>query len=699
MTRHLRSFAGSLAATALILLCPPAGGQDENLRQFDPSDVYFQAWLQVREAEQAVKDGKFLEGYNTYNKAAKLFDTVGLYHPEWKPHLVKDRQQSTRDAMSEIREKALGEQRAEEDKVDALVIEGPGSPMKVEEPGIKPLTPAERQQVAALQRQIAGLKRQLADAVNDRNANAAQLRRALDDLETRRNRLARAPLEGQVQDLNEQIGKIQRERDAMAAALQQSRGEYQNAVAQLAIMQAERDNAVQRAAQLENNLEIQKNAANDVVRGLRKQLAELKSTLGERDRQLAAANQRAESLERQLKESHAEIADLREERDALLKERDHMAALLALNETDRVKALIKQNMELGKELNEARANLAKVVEDNNANAAELNNAKRDLVVAKARIIEINRENARQAMRLAELEKKLRDAGDELAAGARRNNGGGNREEILMLQGIIDRQLKIQRRRAHAKELLMEQVKRLAVGDDQFTAAVEMFAGQELELTDEERKMVEDRIVDDEFVFGDHADPQERRAAEGELQRSIRVKTDLARRAFSKDRLLVARELFESVIEEHPGHVQSMLNLGVVHLRNNDPLSAVQAFNDAIAIRGQIPYANFMLGVAFYQMAEYGRARECLRIALDRDPANAMAHAYLGSICAVSGEIPAAVENFEAAIRLDPTLTEPFYNLAILKAREGRKKEALELYRKALENGAQPDLDLEKSISG
>jgi cytochrome c-type biogenesis protein CcmH/NrfG/uncharacterized coiled-coil DUF342 family protein len=697
MTRHLRSFAGGLAVTVLLCLGPQAGGQDENLRQFDPSDVYFQAWLQVREAEQAVKDEKFLEAYNTYNKAAKLFDTVALYHPEWKPHLVKDRQQSTRDSMGEIREKALAEQREEEGKLDGLVVEGPGNPMKVEEPGIKPLSPAERQKVSALQQQIRALNQQLAGAINDRNANAAQLRRALNELETERNRLSRAPLQGQVQDLNDRIGKVQRERDAMAAALQQSRGEYQNAVAQLALMQAGRDQAVQRAAQLENNLNIQKDAANDVVRGLRKQLADLKGTLEERDKQLSAANQRADSLERQLKESHAEIADLREERDALLKERDHMAALLALNETDRVKALIKQNMELGKELNEARDNLAKVVEDNNHTATELNNAKRDLVVAKARIIEINRENAAQGVRLRELEAKLREAGDELAAGAR-NGDVGNREEIMMLQGIIDRQLKLQKRRSHAKDLLMEQVKRLSIEDDQFTAALEMFAGQNLELTPEERKAFEDNIVDGEFVFGDHPGPQEREAAEGQLQRSIRVKTDLAQRAFAKGRLLVAREFFESVLDEHPGHVQSMLNLGVVNLRNNDPLMAIQSFNDAIAIRGQIPYAHFMLGVAYYQMTEYVRAQECLQTSLDGDPTNAMAHAYLGSIFAVSGEIAAAEKNFEAAIRLDPTLTEPFFNLAILKAREGNKNKALELYRKALENGAQPDLDFEKSIS-
>lgn len=697
MTLHLRSFAGGLAVTVLLLLCPPADGQDDDLRQFDPSDVYFQAWLQVREAEQSIKDEKFLDAYNTYNKAAKLFDTVALYHPEWKPHLVKDRQDSTRDSMGEIREQALAQQRDAEEKFEGLV-EGPGTAMKLEEPGIKPLSPAKRQQVSALQQQIAALQLQLRDAVNDRNANAAQLRRALTELEAERNRLARAPLQGQVRELTDQINKVKRERDAMGAALQQSRGEYQKAHAQAAAMQAERDNAVQLAAELEGKLQVQSKAANDVVRSLRKQLVDLRETLKIKDELLETANQRADALQRQLRESHAEIADLREERDALLQERDHMAALLALNETDRVKALIKQNMELGKELNEARDNLSKVVEDNNHTATQLNDATRDMVVAKARIIQLNRENSQQRKRLDQLETKLRAAGSELAAGSRIPDNVANREEVAMLQGIIDRQLKLQKRRAHAKELLFEQVKRLGIEDNEFTGAMEMFAGQELELTPEEKLVMENQIVDGEFVFADRPNAREREAAEGELQRSIRVKTDLAQRAFSNGRFLVAREFFESVLEEHPGHVPSMLNLGVVQLRNNDPLMAIQAFNDAIAIRGDIPYAQFMLGVAYYQLTEYVRARECLQRALDGNPGNAVAYAYLGSIAAVSGELATAEKNFNEAIRMDPTLTEPFYNLAILRAREGKKEEARKLYDKALENGAQPDLDFQQSIA-
>ena len=644
MTRHLRSFAGGLAVAVLVFLCPPAGGQDPNLRQFDPSDVYFQAWLKIRDAERSVDAGEFLKAYNYYDKAANLFDSVAIYHPEWKTHLVKDRQESTRKSMDGISEKALAEQEEAEKKVEGLV-EGPGTPMPAPTAnhGIKPLTPNERQNLAALQRQIRELRDDLNRATSERDANAAQLRRALAELEAQRDRMARAPLQGQVRQLTEQLDKLQQERDAMATALQDSRGEHQRALADIATLSADKANGRKRVAELENNLNIQRQAANEVVKALRSQLKELKDTLEQKDQLLAVAKQRSTALDRQLRESHAEIADLREERNALLRERDHMAALLALNETDRVKLLIEQNMKLGKQLNEARENLQKVVADNNNTAKEIIEAKHDLAFAKGRILQLNRERDQQEKRLNSLEDRLRNERNTLAeTSGKPSTDARTREEITILQGIINRQLKVQDRRRQSKELLVARAKALAIEDEAFGDAL---AGlnDDLKLTPEEHRLVQENTVDGEFIWGDHPSKKERAIAGEELQEHIRVKTSLARRAFSNDRFLVAREFFESILEEHPGHVPTWLNLGVVLLRNQDPLLAIQAFNDALTIREDVPlpYAQFMLGVSYYELLDFEQARNYFKVAVELNPTNAKAFVFLGSIagvCDPSGQV-------------------------------------------------------------
>ncbi|MDA0765225.1 MAG: tetratricopeptide repeat protein [Verrucomicrobia bacterium] len=696
MTTYLRSFAAFFAVAALVGVCPHVRGQEADLRQFDPSDVYFQAWLKIREAEDAEKAEKYLDAFNHYKKAASLFDTVGIYHPEWKPELVKGRQDTTRTSMDKIHDQALREQNAEEQKLEGIVLEGPGTPANRPTVGIKPLTPDEERNIANLQRQIGALEQQLKNTANDRDANSAQLRRALADLETQRSRLARAPLQGEVEALNTRIAQVQQEREAMAAALHQSEIQKKTAETKINGLIAERDAAINRAAVLENNLNVQNKAGAEAVRGLMEQVRQMKALAAEKDRLLAKANVQISELSQQLKESHAEIADLKEERGELLKERDHMATLLKLNETDRVKLLIKQNMDLGQDLNEARTRLEEVAADNNRTAQDLIEAKSQLAIAKARIIQLNTEHDQQSQRLTELEERLRTEKKMLAEEGPAVDER-SREEIAVLQGIIDRTLKVQNRRRKAQELLVETIQRKAIEDPEVWGALEMLGGQEVELTPEEAKLVENRVIDGEFIFDNHASPEVRRRADNELQESINVKSSLARRAYSNGRFLVAREFFESILDEYPGHVPTTINLGVVHLRNEDPALAIQCFNDVITLRPDIPYAHFMLGASYYKLGEYQFSRRAFEECLSHDPDNAKAHVFIGSIAGAIGEIANAERHWQDAVQLDPTLSEPYKNLCILRIREGKKKDALDFYRKALENGMAPDLGLETQI--
>jgi hypothetical protein len=77
--------------------------------QFDPSDVYFQAYLEVRAAEQLEKDGDFLGSLKKYEQAGKLFDSVGKFYPDWKAGMVGNRRDLTAKAIEVVRGKA-GEQ-------------------------------------------------------------------------------------------------------------------------------------------------------------------------------------------------------------------------------------------------------------------------------------------------------------------------------------------------------------------------------------------------------------------------------------------------------------------------------------------------------------------------------------------------------------------------------------------------------------
>ena len=697
---HLRCFAcGLLAATATLLLCPPVGAQAPSLGRFKPSDVYFQAWLTVRDAEKAEKDDKFLEAFNRYDKARQLFESVALSDPEFKPDLVKTRRESTTQAMSAIRTKALGERNRLARRTGDLV-EGKPVPRGHGDLNIPQLSREDQSKVAALQRQIEQYRDELRKAHSDRDANAVRLREALRQLEQERDRVARAPVSNQLQDLNRRIRKVEDERDTMFKALRDSRTAHQEVLSQLAVAKADAAAAQKRATDLEEVVNVQQSAAKEVVEGLRRQLKELRDSLVEKDRKYIALEARNAQLDRQLGEARAEVHDLRDERDALLVQRDQMVALLKLNESERVQLLIKQNMDLGRDLKTARDRLKALHTDNNATKDQLIEAKRDLAQAKGRLIDFQRENASQKNRLEEMEDRLRNAGTELKEDLKSAKlDPGSRQEMEMLQDIILRQLRIQEHRRSAKESIMAEIRKIGQQGGPLVRNIQGLFDQELKLTAEEGRLLAEFKIDDDFIFDDRPEQHEVANAVRSLQQSITIKDQLARRAFSNGRFLAAREVFESILDQHPGHVETMLNLGVVHVKNEDIPLAISSFNDALVIRGDnLPFAHFMLGVCHYRVADLQNSRLSLQHAVDLDNDNAKAFVFLGNVAGREDHDDEAENHFKTAIQIDPTLSDPYYNLAVIYLRKGMKEEALQFYQEALKRGADPNLEFEASLA-
>lgn len=697
---HLHSIAcGLLVAAATLLLCPPIGAQAPALDTFKPSDVYFQAWLTVRDAEKAEKDGKFLEAFNRYDKARQLFASVALSNPEFKPDLVRNRREATTQSMSAIREKALAERNKIARRTGDLV-EGNNAPPRTRDLSIPQLSKEDQNKVAALQMQIAQYRNELQKSRSDRDANAVRLREALRQLETERDRVARAPVSGQLNDLNQRIRKVEDERDTMFKALRDSRAEHQRVLAELAVVKADAAASQKRATELEEVVNVQQSAAREVVEGLRRQLKELKDSLVEKDRNYTALEARTAQLGKQLGEARDEIRDLRDERDDLLIQRDQMAALLKLNESERVQLLIKQNMDLGRDLKIARDRLKELHTDNNTTKDQLIEAKRDLAQAKGRLIDFQRENASQKSRLEAMENRLRAAGTELKEDLQTAKiDPRSREEMEMLRDIISRQLRIQEHRRNAKEAVMAEIRKIGQQQGPLIENIQGLFEQELRLTAEESRLIAEFKIDDDFIFEDRPQKHEVANAARSLQQSISIKDQLARRAFSNGRFLAAREVFESILDQHPGHVETMLNLGVVHVKNEDIPLAISSFNDALVIRGDnLPFAHFMLGVCHYRVSDLENSKMSLQRAVDLDNGNAKAFVFLGNVAGREERDDQAEAHFKTAIQIDPTLSDPYYNLAVIYLRKGMKEEALKYYQEALKRGADPNLEFEASLA-
>lgn len=764
--------------------------------QFDPSDVYFQAYLEARAAEQLEKDGDFLGALKKYEQAGKLFASVGKFYPDWKSGMVSNRRDLTTKAIEVVRGKA-GEQFRKERGVIAELEGGvkvgampsdlgaAAKPPTRTEPiipeipsrGILEVDPLQSRRLKDaeaevarlrkmisdaggrsneamrnatrlqdLQRQNEALARQLKEAEAKAQANAGakeaqvevarlknmisqadagsneamrnaarvedmrkqndtlsrQLRAAEASVKSLQAQMASAPVQSEMDALNRQIEDLEQEREAMAMALKTSRGQQTEALSKIEILAADMEIMKEQAeelrqseANLNRNLEKERQVANDVVKGQRKQMEMLEKALGEKSKELEDAHGQIASLKEELEESRDTFAELREERDGLLRERDQMATLLKLSEADRTQDLIEQNMGLAKSLREANEKVERLNKDNNAAKDDVVDALRDLAIAKSQINRLQQENREQTQRLEELTEKLKSEEVALAKGEVKADPA----EVEMLREVIRRQLRVQEHRRQAKEVIVEAAKQLGKQDAGLDEAIKILDGAEMALTPEEQKLVADQQVDGEFVSPFARDRATVGRATSDLNREMESYDRAATKAYLAGRLLPTRELFELMVEQNPGHVPALCKLGVVQMKLDQPLEAAESFRRAVELDANNSYAHRMLGYAHMKIGDLAAAELHVKRSTELAPDDAKAYLLLGTIAYRLGETDDAEANFKSAITADPVPSEPYFNLALIYAKGGRLEDGRDFYHQALERGAIPDPALQLKLEG
>jgi tetratricopeptide (TPR) repeat protein len=350
-------------------------------------------------------------------------------------------------------------------------------------------------------------------------------------------------------------------------------------------------------------------------------------------------------------------------------------------------------MGLAKQLREANEKVERFNIDNNQTKDEYTEALRDLAIAKSQINKLQQEKRAQNQRLADLEKRLRNEDKSLASGNATNSA-----EADMLREIIKRQLRVQERRRQARDLLVQAVKDLGNQDPRVKEAIDLMDGQEIALTPDEQKLIADREVDGEFISPYARDRETVGAATNDLNRDLESFDRAATKAFVAGRLLPTRELYQYMLESHPGHTPALCKLGVVHLRLEDLPAAADTFRRAVELDTNNPYAHRMLGFTLMRMDDLPAAEANVKRATELAPDDANAHSLLGIITYRLGRTDEAESHYRAAIAADPMPSEPYFNLAYLCAsNKARHEEARLYYNQALERGAIPDPDLEKRI--
>lgn len=683
-------------AILLVLISVEVVAQDDAPQGFLPQTAYFNSFLKREDAKKLAADGKPVEAEQALRSALQLLFAIRNVHPEFEPELVADRITETEALLDEIAPKATAVRNAARNR-GADIVGGAENQRQ-------PIADAARQQrqneLDRLYKQITDLRTDLRRAEAERTDDRAKLRTALQQLEDERQRKANAPLVAEVERLRQSLEIATQERDALALAFKQTRAEKVALQAENARLVADREELREKNAELARQVEEQRGVNNSVVRGLRRQQADLGEQLDEKDKALAASRQQILDLTARVNQAQQTIAELTSERDDLLTERDEMQELLKLGQSERTQELITQNMLLGRQLREQQEKLSRMVSEDSATKAQLTETLATLRQTKVKLVTLNQQNADQKRRLVAYERRLADAEAQLAAGG----GGGSPADARNLEILRSALQTAQRQqvvRQKAATALVEAVKKQGVFDE-LAGPIRAALGAEMTLTDEQKILLENPNpdLDGGIVLdatGAAAPTAVREAAERRLAQQVSSFTRAGRRAYVAGRYQIASELFEIALEEHPGHVESLINLGVSSLRMGDLSKAEDCFANAITMRETSYYAHQMLGATQYESGKYDAAKENFEQALLLRQDNPQALSFLGTIAAINGQLDDAEQHYLQALDLDKDLPTPLYNLARIFAARGDQAKARDYYERALSKGADADPELESQI--
>jgi tetratricopeptide (TPR) repeat protein len=130
------------------------------------------------------------------------------------------------------------------------------------------------------------------------------------------------------------------------------------------------------------------------------------------------------------------------------------------------------------------------------------------------------------------------------------------------------------------------------------------------------------------------------------------------------------------------YMGALTNLGLMYTRVGMYEKAVEVLKEALQFRPRDLDANYNLVNTYYVMGEMEKTSTQLRKFISLDPKNAEAHNIAGLIYYRRGFHNAALDEFQAAQKLNPAEKQYSHNLGTVLAELGRNEEANEAFRRA-----------------
>jgi len=473
---------------------------------------------------------------------------------------------------------------------------------------------------------------------------------------------------------------------------------------------------------------------------LSKARPEQEKIVHQKEQELTTSKQEAEKLRNELEQANRKNIDLQRHAD---EGGDNLKKL-----QDQLASLSKTLPGKDKQLSDARDEAEKL--------------QSELSDVKSKLSSLQKKSGAGDDQLKELKDHLEEKEAQLTRYKKKRSKSGSDanlvEENDLLRGVIMRQIKEEARRAQARRLLEDEMKRLNVQSQSLSDQAVLLSTPSAELTPQERSLFkEGQLVIVESGDGklqvsisakmiredgstkevtnqsqkpslnkslenapekDQAKTPESSSSQstGEISSNTSKNTNSttqenpwdgklkeclakAKDEFDRQDYLQSENTFQEALKISPDDYFALSNIGVVEFQLGKMTEAEGFLKRAAAKSVDSSFALTTLGIVHYRQQKFDDAEKVLKKAITINPQDFTAHNYLGIVLAASGKGKAGEEEIMMSIEINPQYADAHFNLAVIYAtgKPPAKMMAKKHYAKAIELGAPPDPTLERLV--
>ncbi len=716
-----RTFSGRLSLLLAVVFFAWFGGAVATgvAQQIDPSDLWFRAFVLMKEGEDLEREKKALAAYNKFVESKSLFDAVAREHTNFHPSIVRYRRRELGDKISNLKNflrnggassGAMPADGVQTGEVPAANTGGSTAPVQppAQSASAAPTAPATGpgNDLPTWDREFANPPSPEARALPRPNAIAspqgAQMPAPRPQVPA-----GDSPFIDATRQIREQFQQ-------MEARIRQLETQNQSLDEAVAAREASRREIQQRLGQAQQREQDLIRRLNEKVedQGAKEQVALLKSQLSQALTELEKANRQNREILQELELARAQVTQLQLERNELEKERDQLAAIIESSgdSSKAVARLTRINAQLREDLTKARAQaetLAKVNGDKQIEVEMLKEKIAEIAEGRQELIE---QNKRHEAHIAELEIRLK----QMSEGVVEMDPGSSSEtleENRLLRGVVLRQLRRQAQIKQARQMILTQLDDLGIESKALLASLDKISAVP-GLTEEEQKLFRQPQVADLVQGSGGAKLHGAILVEGkktdgspvvslqDLNEHLEQLQKVARLDFNEGRYQDAERAYQRFLDYRPGNAEGICNLASVQMQMQQYDKAEKLLRGLLKENKSNGRSYYLLGVVHFEQGQFDEALKHFDEGLKIDPDNAKALNCVGVISSKKGWAQRAEESFSKAVSINPDYADAHFNLSIFYT-TGKKpnlKKADKHYRRAVDLGLPRDAKIEEILS-